>query len=409
MTSHTDARPRPILEPDGTPPPDDRGWRRQCTKCHDSHYSQGQALQRRPRGRCRDGQHRLHDGLPSRRRPADDYINHGHGVAHHLPVPRRPGRLPGGANTSAWASRARPATGRSTPATLPPARKAHVEPPLGGHDPGTAKAKYNLNLALQAWDSGSTSGNPLVRCLLLLPLRGTGPQPRRGGNAGCQDCHDEHARGLGVGFQPLHDPGASRRRRAPTSLPPRPTARKDRDRVDPSTTRRSWSPVTSAPATPELSTTTARASTGVCDSTECHGAAGLRPARRPSWSALRTRAAGIGDRPPAPTAPAATPKKTTSRTASSPTPTPAPTATPTRASPRRELRPLSSAACTTGTSRPARPGMGYVCDAPATSATTHNQSGLPRQLEQLERTFTVPVTNINVRFNTTVGKCQRRL
>ena len=49
------------------------------------------------------------------------------------------------------------------------ARKAHVETAPAGTTQERYRRKYNLNLPVQAFDSGSNFGNPLRR-LLLLPL-----------------------------------------------------------------------------------------------------------------------------------------------------------------------------------------------------------------------------------------------
>ena len=43
-----------------------------------------------------------------------------------------------------------------------PARKKHAEIPTGGSQQDNYKGKFNLNLPMQAWDTGTPMGNPII-------------------------------------------------------------------------------------------------------------------------------------------------------------------------------------------------------------------------------------------------------
>ena len=79
-------------------------------------------------------------------------------------------------------------------------RKAHIERPTGGSIQQNYQGRYNLSLALQGTDLGSSFGNPTLGVCYFCH----GAYIKHQGDAanttsGCQDCHDEHAEGAGAG------------------------------------------------------------------------------------------------------------------------------------------------------------------------------------------------------------------
>jgi hypothetical protein len=203
LRSHADAAAAPLRESDGTPlRTTDAGGDAQCTACHDTHSSGLVRL-------LNDG----HEGDTAvvgsdctklchyAGDAAGGYGASGHGAA--LSTYRYRGGQVSFGNGSHQVDMALRCTSchLSLDTTdTSPARTAHVRRPAAGTIQERYRVRFNLNLPLQGYDSGSTTGNPLVGICYSChagsdPHRGKGDPPR---TAGCQDCHDEHAEGVGA-------------------------------------------------------------------------------------------------------------------------------------------------------------------------------------------------------------------
>ena len=201
-TSHGDALATAITENDGTNLlTTATGGQKQCSSCHDIHYSgkvklfndgkeTGEATKVVNSTDCTSICHYRGD-------VNNGYVNHGHGQA---------------ASTYKYKAGKVDATGYNstmsmgcTSCHLPldtsdtsTARKKHAEVPTSGTMQDNYKGKFNLNLPMQTWDTGTVFGNPSVGVCYSCHSAYE-PHMTSGGGVGCLDCHDEHAENSGVG------------------------------------------------------------------------------------------------------------------------------------------------------------------------------------------------------------------
>jgi hypothetical protein len=202
LASHADAAAGPILEADGTPLRTTvAGGENQCTACHDTHSSglvrlfndghEGDAAI--VSADCTSLCHFAGDA-------AGSYTASGHGAAEST-YRYRGGQVnfDNGSHLVGMNLRCTSCHVSLDTSDTSAERVKHVRRPAEGTPQERYRARYGLNLPLQSWDGGSTFGNPLVGICYSCH---SSSQPHRGdgegaGSAGCQDCHDEHAEGVG--------------------------------------------------------------------------------------------------------------------------------------------------------------------------------------------------------------------
>ena len=205
VSSHADAV-APIVEDDGTNlVTTTAGGFVQCNACHDSHYSgkvklfndgkeAGEAAKAIVSTDCTTVCHYSGDASGS-------HLTDGHGKAQS--TYKYQGGVVDFTAGSNYVTMSYGCTGCHAiidTSDTSPARKKHVEVPTSGTIQDVYKAKYNLTANLQAWDSGSVYGNPLVGvCFGCHSGYEQHVSRTVGVIGGCQDCHDEHAEGVGVG------------------------------------------------------------------------------------------------------------------------------------------------------------------------------------------------------------------
>ena len=159
-------------------------------------------------------------------------------------------------------------------------RRRHVTNPTAGTIQQNYRTKFNLdNIPIQASDTGSVYGNPLWGVCFQCHASYEAHRTKTAGlNLGCQDCHDEHAENSGAGsnvfmipltakpqgtYNTTYNGGTPIRAKAGAEA-----ILYDTPRINPATGRRQ----------PECRLLRRRRASGICDSTECHGAKGYTPA-----------------------------------------------------------------------------------------------------------------------------------
>ncbi len=276
VTSHADASAATIQENDLTLLKTSSGLN-QCTKCHDTHYSAKVKL-------FNDG-HEGDTAIVSTNCTQvchydgdqyDNYTSHGHGRT--LSTYKYKGGVVDFTTGSNYISIGMACTSchgsldTSDTSTL---RKPHVENPSTGNLQNDFKVKFNLDLSVQAFDSGSVYGNPssgvCYSCHSTYEQHaGTGGEP-----IGCQDCHDEHAEGSGSTSNYFMIPEVAKKQGSFTTTPPTGL------RAKPGTEQIIYNMPRRNPTSGALNTGVedfySSGGTGMCDSTECHQAAGYAP------------------------------------------------------------------------------------------------------------------------------------
>jgi hypothetical protein len=202
VTSHGDALATAITEKDGTNLVTTAGGgQSQCNACHDTHYSAkvklfndgketGEAAKVVNSTDCTTLCHYSGD-------LNNGYVNHGHGRSAST-YKYKAGKVDAtGYNSTmnmACTSCHVPLDTSDTSTT----RKKHAEIPTGGSMQDNYKAKFDLNLPMQSWDTGTIFGNPSVGVCYSCHSAYE-PHMTTAGGVGCMDCHDEHAENSGVG------------------------------------------------------------------------------------------------------------------------------------------------------------------------------------------------------------------
>ena len=269
VKSHADAS-APIQENDGTSLRTTAlGGQDQCRMCHDTHYSTKVKL-------FNDG-HEGDTAITStnctsvchyRGDASGNYDTHGHGRGSS--TYKYKGGAVDFAAGSNYITMGMGCTachyGLDTSDTST-ARKAHVENPTGGTIQDRYKAKYNLNLPLQSFDTGSIFGSPQSGVCYSCHATYDMHVAKDGEIVGCQDCHDEHAEGSGTGSNYFMIPEVSRKTGSYLASAGR--AKAGTEPVIYNMPRRD--PVSGALNTGLMDFySTGGAQTGVCDNAECH-------------------------------------------------------------------------------------------------------------------------------------------
>jgi predicted CxxxxCH...CXXCH cytochrome family protein len=165
-------------------------------------------------------------------------------------------------------------------------RKAHVEAPTGGSIQDNYKAKFNINLPMQAFDTGSVFGNPQSGVCYTCHSTYETHQATGGVQIGCQDCHDEHAEGSGTASNYFMIPEVAKKNGVYIAAA-RPKSGVEAILYD--MPRKN-------PTTGVLNTGSidfyAPAAAGVCDSTECHVYGGTNYAPLATFAASHSGGAG---------------------------------------------------------------------------------------------------------------------
>ncbi len=272
VTSHADASAAPIQEDDATALRTSAGGA-QCTACHDTHFSSKVRL-------FNDG-HEGDTAIVSSDCTAvchyegdaeDSYTRHGHGRASSTykyrgsAVDYTAGSSYVGIGMECTACHATLDTSDTSTG-----RKPHVEAPAAGTMQERYRARFNLSLPVQSFDTGSVYGNPRSGVCYMCHSRYDSHQAADGLVIGCQDCHDEHAEGVGNSPNYFMIPEAARGNGAYVAAG---RAKAGSEPVIYDVPRKN-------PATGELNTGVedfyAPGGIGVCDSVECHGDKGYAP------------------------------------------------------------------------------------------------------------------------------------
>lgn len=200
LVSHADAATAPILERDGTPLRTTvAGGEAQCTACHDTHYSGKVKL-------LNDG----HEGdVPIVSSdctavchfvgdPEGNFAKSGHGAARST-YTYVAGKVNFGRAAELVAMEMTCTSCHQSIDTSDTSRGRvpHVDRRTEGSPQERYRAAYGLNLPLQMWDAGSSFGNPLVGICYSCHAASDVHKAKEGQSAGCLDCHDEHAEGVG--------------------------------------------------------------------------------------------------------------------------------------------------------------------------------------------------------------------
>ncbi|MHB8912942.1 MAG: hypothetical protein ACYC42_09935, partial [Lysobacter sp.] len=270
-TRHGDALAQAIVEDDGTQlRTTAAGGGNQCRACHDTHYSGKVKLfndghegdQAIVSSDCTTVCHYAGD-------VNDGYLNHGHGKATSTY------KYKGGVSDfTAGSDYVTMGMGCSSchqildTSDTSGTRKAHVEQPTGGTIQQNYQARYNLSLAVQGTDTGSSFGNPTVGVCYFCH----GAYIKHQGDAanttsGCQDCHDEHAEGSGVGSNYFMIPQTAKPTGTYLAAPAK--TRTGAEAVTYDSPRRD--PVTGTVYSDSSIDFYRADAAGACDNQECHG------------------------------------------------------------------------------------------------------------------------------------------
>ena len=353
LSAHADnASGRPLLESDGTVlrtadldgdgTPDAAGLAAtaQCTACHDTHFSSNRRL-------FNDGheQHKTGTGMVGDKPVTSgnctefchyagdwdnmgaggNYFQHGHGMAQST-YKYKNGKLDatGGYVTMGYSC---PSLPRRPRPGAEGARQRH----LRGERPGALRRRFNLSLTLQAGDTGSALGNPLVGVCLSCHQGYEPHQTVSAGGVGCQDCHDEHAEGVGAGSNVMMIPERAKRPGSYVAPDAAFASKAGTEAIVYDSTK--YDTATSpyqARSPAALDFFRQGDANGVCDSAECHGGKGYTPLG--TWINNAGTSHKGGQQTPARTATPATSTTATSSAAGARSP-PAKTATRTRPAP----------------------------------------------------------------------------
>lgn len=200
LVSHADAEKAPLLERDGTPLRTTvAGGAAQCTACHDTHYSGKVKLFNDGHegdapiisSDCTTVCHFVGDA-------EGNYLKSGHGAARST-YTYAAGQVSFGRAAEPVAMEMTCTSCHQSIDTSDTSRGRvrHVDRRTDGSPQERYRAWYGLNLQLQMWDTGSSFGNPLVGICYSCHAASDPHKAGEGRGAGCLDCHDEHAEGVG--------------------------------------------------------------------------------------------------------------------------------------------------------------------------------------------------------------------
>ena len=207
LASHADAGPGgPLRESDGTAIlATAAGGGRQCTTCHDTHFStlvrlfndghEGDA--KVGATNCTALCHYAGGDAGYVDERENEYVRSGHGMPEST-YKYRGGEVDYGGRRKSMGMSCGACHAPLDTGTLGPGRKPHVERTPPGATPAERyQRRYNISLSLQ--DEGvSRFGNPIHGVCENCHAGYAGhPGGEAGGAAGCLDCHDEHAEGTG--------------------------------------------------------------------------------------------------------------------------------------------------------------------------------------------------------------------